>query len=193
MESLFDHNYFRGSCGDKLQRRACSSNRYLLLGCKPQAMGCIDRAWGSLERAGVSGIRKVARRTRRLIQRRATSQFEFSLSFPPWMAYIALQIIPMESDPYILKRRDYKFCTLWSASISSAVVVTVGVSVVMNPSVKNDPGIFAVAAPFIFLAAFIPSFVTLMIGRSIWNNSKRRPFSDSDKPQTDREIGTDKM
>lgn len=93
----------------------------------------------------------------------------------------------MEPDPHILNRSDYKFCALCSVGIASALVAAIGASVVINPSVNNDPGMFSVAAPFIFLGGFIPSFVAFMIGRSLWKGRENLPGSSPRNAESDSE------
>jgi hypothetical protein len=93
----------------------------------------------------------------------------------------------MEPDSHILNRSDYKFCALWSVGIASALVAAIGTSVFVNPSVYNDPGIFSVAAPFIFLGGFIPSFVAFMIGRTVWKGRRKLPSYSPRNAETDPE------
>ena len=48
--------------------------------------------------------------------------------------------------------------------VGAAYTILIGISVFSHPSVDNDPGIFSVVIPFIFLLAAVPAFaVTALI------------------------------
>jgi len=81
--------------------------------------------------------------------------------------------MPIPQDGISFSKREFRTFAGFSAFVATAMVVALGMYVVSHASVQCDPGIFAVACPFIFLLTFAASFVALLVAGFFWKLLKK--------------------